>query len=202
MDNISQFDTLDYEAIMRQSGVHRNNEIDNQFAMSQYVSLTKAHLAYNRGGAKILDALQKGFHRGMEWKIQVSHHLDGREANPGDEFRWQRSYSNRDKHGRKYDAMEILELRRMGQHTKLYEYGSAKLDENNCIVVGYHDASSLLSLWGYCVMGDQTYPITKRKQFAGGKEGKPERPNWIIREVLPHEELGKKVKKKHDTKSE
>lgn len=184
MSTINSLDSIDYEAIARRFGTDRNNEIENQIRQSGYISLSKAHLFYNKGGAQVLHMLNSGGARGMSWKLEVTHHFDGRPVKPGDTFRWKRSQHNRDKYGEKYNALQILELHRRGEHGKLVDYAEEKLGKDLTIEVGFHDASSLLSQWGYCKFGEQTYPITKRKEFAGGKDGKVKRPNWIVREVI------------------
>jgi hypothetical protein len=175
--------------------------------VGKYNCLSDAIVNRERGGQIAIEHIQKLAKAGVmsksgridpdvhpRWRLKVLKKDDGTVPVPGDIIEWCRDTFHREdkKEGPKLTSSEMEAIRRRGEIDRLEEWGEAEVDQDGCISVGFHDALTMLHLWGvYYATG---IAMTDKPETRGGKH------HWRYMEVPPWAE--KDLLKKPDPETD
>jgi hypothetical protein len=186
----NKFDFAAYTKLS--SPEERFRMLDDQYKSAEYLVLSDPFMYRDSGGYDVIKYIQGRSGYGMinpatgktdktrpyVWKLRLLVHTNGSSPRPGDRVEWVTQRTNRVM-GKKIGTTQARELIRRGDSDKLTETNAAILDKDCCFLVGYEDASQLLSNNG--VYFRTGYPISGLPQhFRSGRYY-----NWRFLEVPP-----------------
>jgi hypothetical protein len=170
----------------------RYRMLDNSFKEADYLVLSDPFMYRSSGGTEVLQYIEQRVNDGMynkttgrndrtkpfTWRLKLLKHTNGSKPKPGDRIEWvtQRTNKIMDK---KIGTTQARDLIRRGDGDRLTHTNAAVLDNDCCFVVGFEDASHLLSNNG--VYFRTGYPISNLPEhFRTGAYH-----NWRYVEVPP-----------------